>query len=419
MTSSPLRKNHDFVLLWSGEALSQLGSQASTVAFPLLVLALTGSPAKAGVVGLAKWLPLVIAAIPAGVLADRFDRKRLMIWSDAIRALLLASIPLALLLGRPSFLQIAAVAFLDGCLFTLRYVCERGALAHVVKPGQLPHAVAQNEARTFAANLLGPPLGGLLFAVGRMLPFLADALSYLASMVSVALTRAQFQDRVERTSEASGRFRAAAEGLAWLWRHSFFRTSALLFAVGNPLYTGLYLLAILLAKSHGASSAEVGLTFAVVGCGGLVGALLAGSLRGRMRPRTALLGEAWILTCVLPLLFVAHNALLIGVIVAACEAPTPLANSLVSGYRVALTPDRLRGRVQAAGTLVTMSLGWLGPLVVGLVYQQGGADATVALVVGWALVLAAATSVAPGLHHGPPVVGSAPTEIVSAASAGP
>jgi MFS family permease len=129
-----LVKNRDFMLLWTGEALSQLGSQASTVAFPLLVLALTGSPAKAGIVGLAKWLPLAVTALPAGLAADRFDRKRLMMVSDGVRALLLASIPVALWLGRPSFLQIAAVAFLDGCLFTVRYVAERGALPQVVSP---------------------------------------------------------------------------------------------------------------------------------------------------------------------------------------------------------------------------------------------------------------------------------------------
>jgi len=172
-----LARNHDFMLLWSGEALSQLGSQASTVAFPLLVLTLTGSAAKAGIVGLAKWLPLAVMALPAGVLADRLDRKRLMIACDAGRALLLASIPIALAVGQPPFAQVAGVAFLDGCLFTVTYVAERGALRHVVPAEQLPAAVAQNEARAFAANILGPPLGGLLFAAARGLPFLADAVS--------------------------------------------------------------------------------------------------------------------------------------------------------------------------------------------------------------------------------------------------
>lgn len=397
------------MLLWSGEALSQLGSQASTVAFPLLVLALTHSPAKAGVVGLAKWLPLALAALPAGVLADRLDRKRLMIWTDVVRAVLLASIPVALVLGRPPFAQIVAVAFLDGCLFTVRYVCERGALGNVVAAEQLPDAVAQNEARLFAANIVGPPLGGLLFAAARALPFVADAGSYLASMVSVALTRQNFQDRRSPQADAPPpRIGGVGEGVAWLWRQPFFRTSALLFAAGNPVFTGLYLLAILLAKHHGASSAAVGAMFAVVGAAGLLGAALANRMRRAISARGALIAEAWLIAGVVPLLFVSHAPLLIGLVVGACEFPTPMANSLVSGYRVAATPDHLRGRVQAAGTLVTMSLGWLGPLGIGFAFQHAGETATIALITGWAVLLALATTLAPSLRHAPPLAPAEP-----------
>lgn len=395
----PLARNRDFMLLWSGEALSQLGSQASTVAFPLLVLALTGSAAKAGIVGLAKWVPLAVAALPAGVVADRFDRKRLMIFSDVVRALLLASIPVALWLGRPPFIQIAAVAFADGCLFTLRYVCERGVLRRVVAPNQIPDAVAQNEARLFAASIVGPPLGGVLFAAARALPFVADAVSYGASMVTVAATRFHAGGR---TSDATGRFGGLGEGLAWLWRAPFFRTMTLLFAAGNPVFTGLYLLAILLAKRHGASSGAVGAMFALVGGGGLLGALIAAPLRRQLSPRTALVGAAWVMAGVVPLLFVVHAALLIGLVVAACELPTPMANALVAGNRVAVTPDHLQGRVQAAATLLTMSLAWLGPLAVGFLFQHAGATATVAVVCAWAAVLAVVTMAAPALRQGPP-----------------
>lgn len=395
-----LVNNRDFMLLWTGEAVSQLGSQASTVAFPLLVLSLTGSAAKAGIVGLAKWLPLALTALPAGMAADRFDRKRLMIASDAIRALLLATIPVALWLGHPSFFQIAAVAFLDGCLFTVSYVAERGALPHVVDTDQLPDAVAQNEARLFAANIVGPPLGGLLYAAGRALPFVADACSSVVSMVTVAATRASFQFRSRAPRRE--RWGGSAEGLRWLWGQPFFRSAALLFAAGNPLYTGLYLLAILLAKHYGASSAAVGAMFALVGVGGLLGALLASPARRRISARAALVGEAWLVGCAMPLLLIAHAAALIGLIVAVAEFPTPLTNSFVSGYRVAATPDHLQGRVQAAGTLTTMSLAWLGPLVVGFVFQHAGANATVLMITGWAALLAVVTTSIPSLRAGPP-----------------
>jgi MFS family permease len=394
----PLARNRDFVLLWGGEALSLLGSQASTVAFPLLVLAMTGSAAKAGIVGLAKWVPLAVSALPAGLIADRFDRKRLMLGSDAIRALLMASIPLALWLGKPPFAQVVAVAFGDGCLFTLRYVCERGVLPRVVEREQLPDAVSQNEARMFAASIAGPPLGGILFAAARALPFVADTLSYAASMATLAATRFETQARAVVSGE---RFGGLGEGLAWLWRARFYRTAALLFAAGNPLFTGLYLLAILLAKRHGASSSAVGAMFAIVGGGGLLGAFVATPLRRRLAPRTALAAAECLMAAVIPLLFLAHAALLIGLIVAACELPTPMANALVSGNRIAITPERLLGRVQAAAALLTMSFAWLGPLAVGFLFQHAGATATVAGVSAWALMLALASLLAPGLREGP------------------
>src|SRR5205085_7871347 len=111
---------------------------------------------------------------------------------------------------------------------------------------------------------------------------------------------------------------------------------------------------------------------------------------------------SWLMAGAIPLLFVAHSALLIGLIVAACELPTPMANALVAGNRVAVTPEHLQGRVQAAATLLTMSLAWLGPLAVGLLVQHAGATATVAVVCAWAGLLAATTMAAPALRQGPP-----------------
>jgi predicted MFS family arabinose efflux permease len=397
-----LLRNRDFMLLWSGEGLSELGSQTSTVAYPLLVLALTGSPAKAGVVGLAKWLPLAVFALPAGALADRVDRKRLMIACDALRAVAVLSIVLALWLGSPAYGQVVAIAFFDGALFVTSYIAERGALRQVVADDQLQDAVAQNEARTFGATIVGPPLGGVLFAAGRALPFLADAVSYLCSTTAIWLTRSEFQ-----TSSAAGkpprrRLRAeVADGFGWLWRRPFFRTAALLFAAGNPLFTGLYLLAVLLATDNGASSGEVGAMFAIIGVGGVLGAIAAAPLRRRLTPRAVIAGEDWLLVALILLLLAAHDALLIGALVAAAEFGTPLTNSVVSGARIAATPDHLQGRVQASSALIAMSLAWLGPLAVGVAFQHAGPTATVLLAGGWALALAVAATAAPALRVDP------------------
>ena len=93
--------------------------------------------------------------------------------------------------------------------------------------------------------------------------------------------------------------------------------------------------------------------------------------------------------------------LLIGVLVGAAEFATPVANAAVSGARIAATPDELQGRVQAATTIIAMSLGWLGPLAVGTIFEHSGATTTVWVVAGWTLLMAIAASTAPQLRHAP------------------
>lgn len=384
------------MLLWSGQTLSGLGSNVSLVAYPLLVLALTGSAAKAGVVGFARTVPIALVALPAGALLDRVDRKRAMVACDGVRALALATIPLALALGSVPFALVVAVACLDGAGFAVSLIAERGALRQLVPLEQLGEAVARNESRLFAAALGGPPLGGLLFGLGRALPFAADAVSYAASTVTMLLIRADFQASGGEPSPSG-----VLEGVRWLWRQPFLRACALLFAAGNPIYTGLSLLIVVLAERHGASPVAIGVMLGVAAGGGLLGALLAPTLQRRLSPRRVLVSETCVVAAVVPLLLIAHAAPLLGAIVAAAELLTPLTNSIVVGFRVALAPDGLQSRVHAASTLLGFSAASLGPLAVGLLIQGAGATATILALWGWALLLAAATVVAPPFHHPP------------------
>jgi MFS family permease len=392
----PLRRNRDFMLLWGGETLSELGSQISLVAYPLLVLALTGSAAKAGEVGFAKTVPIAMFALPAGAMADRLNRKHLMVACDGVRAIALMTIPIALAAGGVPYAVIVAVAFIDGSGFVFSYIAERGALRQLVAREQLGDAVARNESRTFAANMAGPALGGLLFGLGRAVPFLTDAVSYAASTTSMLLIGSDFQE--VRVDSERGDLR---EGLRWIWQRPFFRACALLFAGGNPIFTGVYLLIVVLAKRDGASSGLVGVMLGIVAGGGLLGAVLAPALRRRLSARLVLVGETCVIALVLPLLLLAHDALLLGVIVALAELVTPVTNSIVISYRVALAPDRLQGRVQAASTLISFSAGWLGPLFVGFMLQNAGPTTTILAISGWALFLAAAAIFTPSFRHPP------------------
>jgi predicted MFS family arabinose efflux permease len=415
MSSVPLRRNREFRLLWSGQAISQLGSQISLVAYPLLALAVTGSPAKAGLVGFALNVPIAVLALPAGMVADRVNRKHLMVATDGVRGLALASIAVAAATGEVPYPLIVLVAVIDGAGFVVTYVSERGAVRRLVPAAQLGEAVARNESRTFGAMLAGPPLGGLLFGLGRALPFLVDAISYAASAVSKLLIRTDLQE-----SRADGVIGDAREGLRWLWRRPFFRTCMLLFAGSNPIFTGLYLLVVVLAKRDGATPALIGVMLGIAAGGGLLGALLAPRLRRRLSARAVLIGENWVLALSMPLLLVARSALLLGAIVAAAELLTPVTNAFVVNFRVALAPDRLQGRVQAASTLISFSAGWLGPLAVGLLLEDAGETATILALTGWALVLALVATGSRAFRHPPkldtPQVAPAPAPAPARAS---
>ena len=186
---APLRRNRDFQLLWIGQAISALGSRASTVAYPLLVLSLTGSPAQAGIVGFAATIPYLLIQLPAGVLVDRIDRRRAMMACDAGRLVVLAGLAAAVAAGHAPLALIAAVALIEGCLTVVFNLAELSAVQLLVPSAQLEPALAQNEARVRGAGLLGQPLGGALFGLGRAVPFAADAASYAASLVTLAAIR--------------------------------------------------------------------------------------------------------------------------------------------------------------------------------------------------------------------------------------
>jgi hypothetical protein len=126
-----------------------------------------------------------------------------------------------------------------------------------------------------------------------------------------------------------------------------------------------------------------------------------------------LIGESWALALAIPLLLLVHQALLLGAILAAAEMITPVTNAIVVGHRVALAPDRLQGRVQAASTLISFSAGWLGPLAVGFLVQSAGTTVAVLTLTGWALTLAAVATGARALRHPPRLAPATPATAVS------
>lgn len=398
MNEVPLRRNRDFVLLQFGQGLSTLGSTSTYVAYPLLVLALTHSPAKAGVVGFANVLPYALFALLAGVVADRVDRKRLMIAMDLVRAAAMASIVTALAAGVLTFWQVAAVAFVEGTAFVFFNIAEVGALRSVVPARQLPEAAAAEQSRYAAVTLAGPSVGGALFGLGRSLPFLADAVSYAASILTLTWMRTPFQEARER--DPAPLRTQIREGVSWLWAHAYLRTSALIFAGQNFVFSGIYLVFVVVSKRHGLSPAAIGALIAVFGVASLAGALAAPRVAKLLSMRAIMLGNQWLSAAIILCALAPGPYLLL-----ACVLPiafvSPSLNSVVVGYRTAITPDHLVGRVSSVARNLAQIAAPLGPLAAGFLLGSYSSRVTLLVLGGIALALAVWTTASPSIQNAP------------------
>jgi MFS family permease len=367
----PLRRNRDFILLWSGQVVSTIGTRVSSLAYPLLVLALTHSPAKAGLVGFAQTLPFLFFYLPAGALVDRWNRKRVMLVADAGRAVALGSIALALALDRLTLAQIAVVAFVEGSLFVFFQLSEGAALPHVVPKEQLPTALAQNQAREQGAELVGQPLGGLLFGIGHLVPFVFDAVSYAVSFVTLLFVRPMFQEERPRSVT---RLRAEVmEGIVWLWQRPLLRAVVLLVGASNFAFSALTLVMIVRARQLGASPSLIGAMFAFLGVGAIVGAVIAPWVQRHVPAPVVIIGCLWLYAAGMTVLALASSALALGALAAVMWIGGPPFNVVVGSYRYALVPDRLQARTNSAARLIAWGPIPLGSLAAGFLLEAVGA----------------------------------------------
>jgi MFS family permease len=385
-----LWRNRDFMLLWGGQTVSTVGTSISQLAFPLLVFALTSSPALTGLAGTLEALPYVFLSLPAGALVDRWDRKRVMLLCDTGRALAMASIPIALLLGRLSVVQIYAVALIEGTLFVFFNLAEVACFSRVVPKEQLPAATAQNNAMYGVTALVGPSLAGALFSLRRWLPFAADALSYAASVASLRLIRTQFQE--ERAPRARRLRVEIGEGLTWLWRQPLIRFMALLTGGLNFVGSATILLIIVLAKQQHASPSVIGAIFTVGGIGAILGAVLGPRVQRRYRFGVVILAMVWLDALLQPLYAVAPNALLLGALTAGVYLTGPIYDTTQFSYRLSLIPDALQGRVNSVFRLGALGLQPLGYGLAGVLLQFTTPTATALVIAAVMLLLTLATT---------------------------
>ncbi|MBG0819401.1 MFS transporter [Planomonospora sp. ID91781] len=416
-----LRRNVRFQLLWLGSAVSHLGSELTRLAMPLLVLALTGSPGLAGVVAGARTVAFVLVQMPAGVWVDRWDRRRTLVTAQGLQAVVSALLAALILTGRAQAWHFVALAVLDGLCAAFIGPVQDTAIRGIVPPGQLHAAYAQEEARTHAAGLIGPPLGGLLYGLGRAVPFVVDAVTFLAATLCYVLAKVPRRpaDRPGASSRPDGGVRPeagewpdgearedgggrrparrgmrreAGEAVAWLWRRKGLREVTAAVMVLNLLGGAFLIPLIVLVGERGGDAFTTGAVLAGLGVGGLVGSLLSGRISrllppGRLLPAVvAVFGAALAATALpwgawwpmVPLVFVTLS--------------TPSLNVVMNVAVARMVPEEMLGRMGAVLSTGGMALKPLGPVLGGaLAAALGGAAALVVL--GGLLGLTAAAAV--------------------------
>lgn len=420
----PLWRNRDYLLLLSGQAISQTGTQVSQCAAPLLILLLTKSSTLAGGIFGLVLVPNLILSLLAGALIDRWNRNRVMIVCDTMRFFALASVPVALLLGGSLWLQVAVVGMatlIDGIGSVFFSLSELASYPRVVGEDQLDQAYSQQETTINAAYMAGPALAGLFLSLGRAFPFVIDALSYAVSVVSLLLVKTEFQGQRAAAPRRS-LLTDIREGARWLWNAPLIRFLTLLAGVGNGIDNAVYIVFIVIAtRDLHAPAWATGLTFGVVGAGGILGAALSAKLKQRVGFGPLLLVMQWSTAALLASLLVVPSLVVrfplfwIAPVVRLPLPPWVIVPNIIfltgltfvlvfvstaqgvaqKSYRQALIPDELQGRVNSIFRLISYSVPILFVWSVGTLLDWIGSMGTVLILVVIALMMALLTSLNP------------------------
>lgn len=359
-----LSRNRNFALLWTSMLSSEFGFSAAAIAIPLLVLTINGSAVDAGLVLGTVATAQLAAGLPAGALADRWNRKRIMLGCEAAQAIAGASVVAAIALHELSIGQLVVVAVVIGVSAALFEPAEDASLPNIVPEQQVQKAVAMNAARTSLARLAGTGAGGFLYAVGRVVPFAVDMVSHAVAFC--ALTFLRLPAREVGRQPISALHREILEGLRWMWRQRLIRVTTLCAVVLNFFFAAFYIIVIVLARHRGIATGQIGVMAAMLGAGGLAGSLLAPVLTEKLSPFTSIASVFWILTVLTPVAIFLRNGYLLGALLLVMALLPPTANTTIVTRQLLTTPDDLRGRLSGALGLIAGVAAAAGPMLGGV-----------------------------------------------------
>ena len=373
-TTNGLSLGASFWKLWTSSGLSNLADGVFKIALPLMALQLTQSPTLIAGLTVAATLPWLLFALTAGALADRLDRRKLMLWANFSRAALPALLIAVIVLDLGSIWALYVVALMVGVAETLYDTSAQSILPQVVDKDQLSRANGRLYAVELTANqFIGPPLGGLLVGIGVVAGFAVPAALWLAAVGGLLLLPGSF--RVEREQKTTLRF-DIREGLRFLWNQRILRTLALMTGVFNFTSSAasavLVLFAVGPASKMELSEVGFGLLLTSTAVGALLGSFVAESVEAKLGRSKSL--ALTILGCAL---FVGapaftSNPLVLGPIFFVGGVMIVLWNVITVSLRQRITPNRLLGRVNSAYRLLAWGTMPLGAAAGGLLAQWLG-----------------------------------------------
>lgn len=399
----PLRRNWRFQLIWFGSTASFLGIEAADVAYPVAILALTGSPAKAAAFGFVQLLAALLCGLPAGDYADRRDSRRLLLLAEGTRAVATGSVAIGFIAtGRVSMAQFLLVAAILGMAQPFSGTARMLLIREVVPTGQLTAALTQEQVRNGLAALAGPPIGGWLYGVKALrhgLPFVFSAVSFLVSLLCALFVRVPARPVAEPAPGAAPEpvLRRMFAGVLTLWRDPALRASTLLVIAVNTVGAPLVLVTVVILRQQGVSAGLIGLALTGSAVGGLLGSVLVKPLH-RLQPGILLLGFAVLVVPLLAGLALPYGPWWVAGLLTVAGLGVPALQVLVDVLIFRRVPAAERGRtVGAVMTLFTLGMP-VGTVYAGLLLQYLSAQAATLVLAGTLAAAAAYCGAKPELR---------------------
>ena len=355
--------------LWTATAISNLGDGVSMVAYPWLASAVTRSPLLIAAAGFASRLPWLVFTLHAGVITDRFDRRKLIVGMDFLRGVLTVFVGTVVFLNRstfpslneltkmsdlktnwPIYITLLVTAFLFGLAEVLRDNSAQTLMPSVVDNENLEVANGRMwSAESLTNSFIGPPLGSLLIGIAIFLPFYFDAGSFFFAVALIATLEGSFKPVAKVEPKAKINFKAEIkEGFVWLWAHPLLRPMAIILGSMNGLGTMVGAAYILFAQEVLHTSVFI---FAVLGTAGAIGGTLGGLLAPKVSAKLGSGPSLWLALAAAPLgsLFIGLTSSwqVVWAVTVVESFVAILWNTITVSLRQSIIPSHLLGRVNS------------------------------------------------------------------------